>query len=56
MKLTVFAILMTLSFSSFSFTPDNVQCLKDAKKSGMKMEEAYQSCSLIKSHSSKKKK
>lgn len=56
MKLTVLAILTTLSFSSFAFTPDNVQCLKDAKKSGMKMEEAYQSCSTVKSQSLKKKK
>jgi hypothetical protein len=54
MKLTLVAILMTLSFSSLAFTPDNVQCLKDAKKSGMKMEEAYQSCSLVKSAKKKK--
>ncbi|MES2528437.1 MAG: hypothetical protein V4598_15245 [Bdellovibrionota bacterium] len=45
MKLFVLTILFSMSFSSFAFTPENVQCLKDAKKSGIKMEQAYQLCS-----------
>ena len=59
MKLTVAAFLLSLSFSSFSFTftPAGVKCLQDAKKKGLKMEQAYQTCSVITdSFGSKKKK
>lgn len=56
MKLTVFTILLSLSFSSFAFTPENVKCLKDAKKSGMNMEDAYQLCSTANGSQSIKKK
>lgn len=56
MKLTVVAILMVFSFSSIAFTPVNVKCLQDAKKRGLKMEDAYQSCSVSSESSFAKKK
>ncbi len=56
MKLTLLSILVVFSFSAFAFSPENVKCLKDAKKQGLSMEEAYQSCSVGGTQTSKKRK
>ncbi len=48
MKLTVITILLSLTFSALASEPLSVKCMKDAKKKGMKMEAAYQICSVKK--------
>ena len=54
MKLTVFTLSLMFSLSSFAL-PAHVKCLKTAKKAGLSLEQAYQSCAVSESQSKKKK-